>query len=1133
MFWIGLVSGLGLFVLVRLVETARERRGAAPGPAVPAGPRIGGGLALNQPTEVRRQLYQLAAQLAGDYDQAAHPDDLVSHPGFRQAIELLASDAFTLQELLVYFTGDNHLIATVSAIAMGERDDGEPLLGPVLAGINSCNYYAREFALRALERRVDGPLLGPVLERVDATWGQPFALRMLREFTRRRLQAGDHEVPAAVIQAMPPEKAEWLAELVEEIPAPELAAALRGAHGDKVDVEFLRSVGKVWSPTDRAPRVVDGGIERHASEVRASLTATPARSVLLVGESGVGKTVALQHVTQLLLADGWVVFEAGAVEILAGQSYIGQVEQRMKDLMRAIAEKRKVLWIVPGMEELVLAGRHRYSTTSLLDVILPFVETGKVLIIGELAPESWERLLQQKPALRTAVDIVRIEPLGDAETLALAQRYAQAVVPTGAPPLLTPQLVAQAFQLTQQFLGAQAQPGNLLGFLEVARTSRAGGDPGAVVSLGLDDLLATLSRMTGLPRSILDDREGLDIDSLERHFHERVVGQPEAIACLVERVAMIKAGLTDPTRPQGVFLFTGPTGTGKTEIAKTLAAWLFGSPDRMIRLDMSEFQGFESLDRLLGEGDEQGRKEALVHQIRKQPFSVVLLDEIEKAHPNVWDLFLQVFDDGRLTDRRGRLADFRHAILIMTSNVGSEATRGAGMGFGVAPTSTGLDPGVEKALQQQFRPEFLNRIDRIVVFRSLGRAEMHRVLEKELRLVLERRGLRNRQWAVEWDQSALEFFLDRGFTPELGARPLRRTIERFLLAPLAKTIVNQKAPTGDQFLFVRSDGRGIDVQFVDPDAPEDGEPVAGAVVAVGVEPASLGAIALDPAGTRAELDLLLDRHLAISASVQCDAWTQRKQAALDEMATPDFWSRDDRFGVLAELEYRDRIEVGFETATNLVQRLRGPDPDARAQFSRELMRRLAEQLHLLHAAIDGLADGRAADAFVRVEALHDPRESGDDIDAFARAVAVMYRRWARRRRMEAQVLLELGEDGRTPYQSVLSVVGFGAFTLLRDESGLHVMETDESPDSGAAGHAHRSRLRVRVTVVGQPDEPVHDGTRELLRRARERFEAADIDGSRIVRRYRRDPSPLVRDAIRGWRTGRLDRVLDGDFDLMS
>ena len=274
--------------------------------------------------------------------------------------------------------------------------------------------------------------------------------------------------------------------------------------------------------------------------------------------------------------------------------------------------------------------------------------------------------------------------------------------------------------------------------------------------------------------------------------------------CLVDRISMLKAGLTDPRRPIGVFLFAGPTGTGKTELAKTLARYLFGSAERMLRIDMSEFQSEDAYWRLIDDGD-QGRAQSLTTRIRQNPFSVVLLDEFEKAHPRIWDLFLQVFDDGRLSDRRGNTVSFRHSLILLTSNLGSTISKAGGVGF-VAQRGGFNRELVERAIHQSFRPEFINRIDRVVIFNPLTRSLMRDILAKELRSVLDCRGFRNRQWAVEWEPSAIEFLLDKGFTPDLGARPLRRAIDQYLLAPLATTMVEHRAPDGEQFLFVHGDG---------------------------------------------------------------------------------------------------------------------------------------------------------------------------------------------------------------------------------------------------------------------------------------------------------------------------------------
>ena len=203
--------------------------------------------------------------------------------------------------------------------------------------------------------------------------------------------------------------------------------------------------------------------------------------------------------------------------------------------------------------------------------------------------------------------------------------------------------------------------------------------------------------------------------------------------------------------------------------------------------------------------------------MRKQPFSVVLLDEFEKSHSDIWDLFLQAFDEGRLTDAMGQVADLRHCLIILTSNLGATAHRSIGLGFAPQADEFSKDQ-VLRAISQTYRPEFRNRLDKIIVFQPLTRDLMRGILKKELAALLERRGLKDRAWAIEWESSALEFLLEKGFSPEMGARPLKRAIDQYLVAPLAAIIVEKRFPEGEQFLFVRSDGEGIQAEFVDPDA---------------------------------------------------------------------------------------------------------------------------------------------------------------------------------------------------------------------------------------------------------------------------------------------------------------------------
>jgi ATP-dependent Clp protease ATP-binding subunit ClpC len=643
-------------------------------------------------------------------------------------------------------------------------------------------------------------------------------------------------------------------------------------------------------------------------------------------------------------------------------------------------------------------------------------------------------------------------------------------------------------------------------------------DPGHV--------LGALSEITGLPRVILDEQERLSIEELRSYFRTRILGQTEAVDCLVERVAMIKAGLCDPSRPSGVFLFVGPTGTGKTEVAKTLATFLFGSPERLIRQDMSEYQTSESVSKILGTQGGFHDEGSLVGKIRRQPFAVVLLDEFEKANPRIWDLFLQVFDEGRLADAQGNFADFRHCIFILTSNLGTTMSEGMSVGF--TSVSYAFSPRtVHMAVVGALRPELLNRIDRVVIFRPLDRQVMREILHLELELAMQRRGLRTRQWAVEWEDSALEFLLTQGFSPELGARPLKRAIDRYLLSPLAITLVNHQAPQGDQFLFVRSDGNRILVEFVDPDYPPESETAAVATAIRGDEEApsqeasNLRRLILQPAGSDQEVRVLNHVYDELSGTVQSEDWRRRKEESLERLEEPEFWSTPERFSTLGTVEYMERIKTGLDTARSLLQRLIGSR--SKGVHSPELVGRLALQLYLLTEACASLEQSIPKDAFLEIEAIPKSGKNAGPLLEFADRLCRMYLLWVGKRHMRFKSLRD--ERQKTSRNLLLAVSGFGAYSILAPENGLHVFEVPEKERAF-------KRYSVPVRVIAQPDEPAL-GDGGLLEQAREAFGQPSQAERRIVRYYREAPSALVRDSVYKWRSGRLDLVLDGNFDIFA
>jgi ATP-dependent Clp protease ATP-binding subunit ClpC len=1083
-------------------------------------------------------IYTYASRLQDYYNNCSYPSDLLVSSVFNEGVRFLCQPKFSVADLLGYYHDVNMLVACMAVEALARRTDKDAdLLGALLSGLNSVQYWTRYFALRALNALIEQPIISKVLLRLDYSWTDYVTQSYLQEFIAQRVARGEApdlgEFPADLPEAQVDTLASIVATLKDQLPDP-FVSEIYNWKNKRVDIDYLKSFGRIWG-TERSaaePEVVElGPVLEHVALMEAAARKDPPRSVMLVGASGVGKTALIRVLARRLQRERWTIFEATATDIMAGQKYTGELEGRVQTLVRHLSGK-KVLWVVPNFHELLWAGRHNQSPVGILEMLLPYIERGEVRLIGETHDAAYENLIQLKPKLRTALETCRVLPLGDAETMELARKWVGQHDQNKRTSLVSDQTLQEAFQLARQYLGDKAAPGNLLHLLEVTYQRLQVGGKASVHQIFLDDLLVSLSQLTGLPISILDDRQSLDLKALREFFQKRVLGQPEAVECLIERVAMIKAGLTDPTRPQGVFLFVGPTGTGKTEIAKTLAEFLFGSPDRMIRLDMSELMTAEALDRILGENSQMAESAALVNQIRKQPFSVVLLDEFEKANPSVWDLFLQVFDDGRLTDRRGNTSDFRHCILIMTSNLGATLPHGLSIGF-MQDHSQALDGdgfaawNVERAVAQTFRREFVNRIDRVVVFRPLGRSVMRELLHKELTDVLRRRGLRNRAWAVEWDESAVDFLLQKGFTADLGARPLKRAVERYLLSPLAVTIVNHQFPEGDQFLFVRSDGERINVSFIDPDKLDQDESDAPSTHAGEEGAPVLKEIVLDARGTHAEVAFLKNEYERLAELIGDPSWEERKQGLWSQTTAKGFWEAPQRFKIFGHFEYMERIETGLETAGALLQRLQqiARHAEDRKYFPRELVGRLAQQVYLVEAAHAGLLENAPQDAFLWIRACCDSLVEREACDEFARRVAGMYRAWAEKRGMRLALLEEKGGDGEQPFQALLAISGFASYAILEPEAGLHVKEIRQDQKSFR-------RLKVQVRVLAQPDEPPQQGQSALSQARKILAQSKDEAEPSVVRRYREEPSPLVRDSVRNWRTGKLDRVLGGDFDLM-
>lgn len=1089
--------------------------------------------------EARRQKrLALARSYAADVDEMS--DDLVSSQAlaelnaFERGVQALSDPCFSGEELLSLSVDADSAIWKMGVVAVSRREAEPALVDRLLQFLRdeSEDYFIMQALLvhGPLDRSAVGELVLSHLGH-NVHW-LPQVIAGVVPLVKERLDAGEVPSFGDHLNDMDREKAAKLSEGLEvwrKAGLTEMADTLQ-AELDRwgttfVDRGLLQAVGRIWKTGSATAEslIEHPELLRQVQELLRPLRQTPRKSVLLTGEHGVGKTAVLRRAAQILMADDWLIFETAAADLTAGQRFYGDLEQRLKDLVGEIGGERQILWYVPDFQALAWAGTHQYSRSSILDLILPLLESGEIVLVGELPLAAYEQMALDKPRLVSACEVCRIAPLAEEGALALAAAWGER---QGAD-FLSPAMLREAWLLSRQYLRDRESPGCLLEFLGRVRKLVLA-ENRQKTRIEREDLIDVLVASTSLPRQILDDEQQLDPNQLRTYFSQRIFGQPEAVNCLVERITLLKAGLTDPSQPQGVFLFAGPTGTGKTEIAKALASFLFGSEDRLLRYDMSEFQTPDSQQRLLGDGENLDR-DSLAVRIRKQPFSVVLLDEFEKAHPRVWDLFLQVFDDGRLTDPLGRTSDFRHAIIILTSNLGGQAATGVGLGF--AQAGEGFRAAdVDRAVTRAFRPEFLNRLDRVVVFRPFTREIMRSILDKELHDVQQRRGLRNRQWDVVWEDSALEFLLDKGFSPTLGARPLKRAVERYLLTPLAETIVGGHYPAGDQFLYIQAAGDQLLIEFIDPEAGTEAQAEVNLEDSGEREPeatVSLAEIALNPRGTAKEFDDLTAHWQRLRDHLASTAWEEAKSLALSMTSLEDFWQSAERHAVLGEVEYRERVETGLDSVGRLVTRIGPAGSGRKNHYPRHLVGQAAMRLHLLDQACRSLVTHSPWEAFIRIEGKAEAGTAGIGVTAWVERLGGMYRQWAERRKMQCQVLQQIaGGPGRNP-ALLLAVSGYAAAATLAPETGLHIWE---EPEPGRPRST--SQLRSLVRVVSLPAEQVAEAKEQLLELALVQLSETGQQVPPVVRTYREQPDPLVKDRSCGWRTGRLDRVLSGDFDLL-
>ena len=544
-------------------------------------------------------------------------------------------------------------------------------------------------------------------------------------------------------------------------------------------------------------------------------------SVLLVGDSGVGKTAIVHELIRqrdkfsLRFRQYW---QTSGTQIVAGMCGFGAWQQRCEDLRREVAEKEALLHL-GNLFELMEVGQHESSELGIGDYLRPAIESGKFPCLAECTSQQLDEIQRRSPRMLDAFEHIAIQDTSPDVTTEVLVKLAKEKLPAGEP--VPDAAIEETLHLHQRFAVYSARPGRIVRFfgylLEDWKSKQPiNGEP--TTTLDAESAVESFSQQTGLPRAMLDDRVPLDLDEAETWFNSRVIGQRTAVSRVLDALASVKTNLTRPGRPIASFLMIGPTGVGKTELAKTLTEFLYKNPDRMTRIDMSEYADPLGAARLAGSSwQEEG---ILTSKVREQPFGVVLLDEFEKAHSDVFDLLLQILGEGRLTDPVGRIADFSTTVILMTSNLGAETAGRAESGFQTddQPTQRIADHYL-KEVQRFLRPEIYNRIDRIIPFSPLDRETVAQIVVNELNKVKQRVSERAGGSTLDVAPEVIELIAEKGYEPTLGARPIRRQIDRLVVGPVAAKLNEEQAKRGG-VLQLTASGDQVRVRFRSPEASD-------------------------------------------------------------------------------------------------------------------------------------------------------------------------------------------------------------------------------------------------------------------------------------------------------------------------
>ncbi|MEY4227345.1 MAG: hypothetical protein RL190_2102 [Actinomycetota bacterium] len=671
-----------------------------------------------------------------------------------------------------------------------------------------------------------------------------------------------------------------------------------GKKSSKLLDQFGRNLTKLASEGKLDPVV---GRQTEIERMMQILVRRMKNNPVLIGEPGVGKTAVVEGLAQRI-SNGQVpellknkqIYTLDLAALVAGSKYRGEFEERLKKVMKEIAQRGDIILFIDEIHNLVGAGAAEGAIDA-ASILKPALARGELQTVGATTLDEYRKYLERDSALERRFQQVRVEEPTVEDTVqilrGLRDRYeAHHRI------RITDEALEAAAELSSRYIQDRHLPDKAIDLIDEAASrmriktmaappaqreledeiERVRKEKEAAIesqdfeaaanlrdqerkltnekreaeeswiqgegseeqpSIGEEEIADIVSMWTGIPVFKLTEAESQKLIRMEEELHKRVIGQDVAIAAVSRAIRRARAGIKDPKRPSGSFIFLGPSGVGKTELARTLAEFLFGDEGAMIQVDMSEYMEKHSVSRLVGSppgyiGYDEGGQ--LTEAVRRKPYSVVLLDEIEKAHPDVFNILLQVLEEGKLTDSQGRKVDFRNTIVIMTSNIGAATiAKNQSFGFSQAEDESGqsyedMKGKIMGELKRVFRPELLNRIDEVIVFHKLSREQILSIVDFMLQRL--RQQLDQHEVAIELTESAKELLVQEGYDPAMGARPLRRAIQRILEDPLADFVLAQQLQPGSTILVDRKEGdEEVTMEIVPPTPDAPPADLAGAV----------------------------------------------------------------------------------------------------------------------------------------------------------------------------------------------------------------------------------------------------------------------------------------------------------------